>query len=188
MSYHITDISVSVLQTLLQDMTAEEISFPFQSFEWGMGKIKLGPIVFTSFWASLLSTNWQSTSLLWPLCRGGGGSQFYVRPCLKVTFTASVLHQSREQRNKESPWGGCKNAISRIINCLICSLQMHLHFFLHIPHTIVGTPILLLEYLLILLNIPPEIPPCCHSISSPTYFPLYISLDAESPMSELEVR
>lgn len=87
-----------------------------------MGKIKLGPIVFTSFWASLLSTNWQSTSLLWPLCRGGG-SQFYVRPCLKVTFTASVLHQSREQRNKESPWGGCKNAISRIINCLICSFK-----------------------------------------------------------------
>lgn len=33
MSYHVTDISVSVLQTLLQDMTAEEISFPFQSFK-----------------------------------------------------------------------------------------------------------------------------------------------------------
>lgn len=57
-----------------------------------------------------------------------------------MTFTASVLHQSREQRNKESPWGGCKNAISRIINCLICSLQMHLHLFLHIPHTIVAHP------------------------------------------------
>lgn len=33
MSYHITDILVSILQTLLQDMTAEEISFHFHSFE-----------------------------------------------------------------------------------------------------------------------------------------------------------
>lgn len=34
-------------------------------------KIKLGAMVFTSFWASLLSTNWESTSLLWPLCGVG---------------------------------------------------------------------------------------------------------------------
>lgn len=35
---------------------------------------------------------------------------------------------------------------------------MRLHLSLYILHTIVGTLILLLEYLLILLNIPPEFP------------------------------